>query len=83
MIACIAMLAYIGILFIQQESELHAIEQQKLELQEQIEQTQAEGESYQSAIDKAESDSYVEQEARDKLGLIKDGELQFIAKPEE
>jgi len=77
------MLAYIGVLFIQQEVELHSIEQQKQEMQQQIEQVQAEGKSYQTAIEKADSDSYVEQEARDKLGLVKDGELQFIAKPED
>lgn len=82
-IACIAMLAYIGVLFIQQEVELHSIEQQKQELQQQIEQVQAEGKAYWSAIEKAGSESYVEQEARDKLGLVKDGELQFIAKPED
>jgi cell division protein FtsB len=82
-VTCIALLAYFGVLVIQQEIELHSIEQQKQELQQQIEEAQAEGNAYRSAIEKVESETYVEREARDKLGLVKDGELQFIAKPED
>lgn len=82
-IACIALLVYIGVMFIVQEDKLHALDQQKQEIQTQIKEVQAEGREYESAIDYAGSDGFVEKEARDKLGMVKENELQFVAKPED
>ncbi|MFZ5975628.1 MAG: FtsB family cell division protein [Bacillota bacterium] len=82
-IACVALLVYIGVLLLQQEGMLHALDQEKQQIQKEIETVKAEGKEYQNAIDYADSESFVEKEARDKLGMIKDGELQFIVKPKE
>jgi len=82
-ITCIALLVYIGVLLLQQEGMLHSLDQQKQDIQKEIETVKVEGKEFESAIDYTESDSFVEQEARDKLGLVKDGELQFVVKPED
>ena len=82
-ITCVALLVYIGVVLIVQEDKLHALDAQKQEIRAQIEEIQDEGREYESAIEYAESEGYVEQEARDKLGMVKEGELQFIAKPQD
>jgi len=74
-VLCIVLLLYIVVLFLQQESTLASLRLEKEQLKTQISQTKAEGETYKKALQK-----YIEKEARDKLGMIKEGELQFKKK---
>jgi cell division protein FtsB len=76
-VLCIVLLLYIVVLFLQQESTFASLRLKEEELKTQISQTKAEGEAYRKVLQETGSDKYIEQEARDKLGMIKEGELQF------
>lgn len=82
-IACAVLLVYLGVTMISQECLLHSLGQQKQEIKKEIETVKAQGDEYKSTTENSSSADFVEKEARDKLGMVKDNELQFIVKPQE
>ncbi len=70
---------YLCVLFVQQSFLIASIESQKENVQAQIDQTVEEGQGYLDEISRIGDDSYIEQEARDKLGMTKEGDIEFVA----
>ena len=75
-----ALLRYFFFLFTQQAIEMQRQQNKIEELNQAISQVQLENEVLTRQIEHTQSDAYIENAARDKLGWIKEGETIFIEK---
>ena len=73
-------LLYFLFLIIQQSFDIQGQKNTMVELENAITNVQLENEVLSRQIDHTQSDDYIEQAARDKLGWVKDGETIFIEK---
>ncbi|MFW6001477.1 MAG: FtsB family cell division protein [Halanaerobium sp.] len=69
--------------FYQNMVKLNQIENEVEEIESQIARAEAENEELKEQIDNTSSDEYIEEIAREKLGLVKPGEKMFIPVEEE
>lgn len=69
---------YVSITLINQQLTIMRMEDRKAELNEQIQEAKAETEKLNKQLKNASSDAYIEQIAREKLGLIKDGDIIYV-----
>lgn len=71
-------LAYLAIALFQQEQTLKALAIQEAQQAQTLKQLEAEIAEIQNDIDQAETNAFVEKVAREKLGLVKPGEITYI-----
>lgn len=74
----IVFVIYVSVTLINQQLTIMRMEDRKAELNEQIQEAKAETEKLNKQLEEASSDAYVEQIAREKLGLIKDGDIIYV-----
>ena len=79
-IIVILLLGYFLSTMIQQEWDMHNQRMQISSLEQEVSQAQHDNEILSRQIEHTESDDYIEQAARDRLGWVKDGETIFIEK---
>ena len=80
LIIVMLLLGYFLSTMIQQEWEMHNQQMQISGLEQEVSQAQHDNEILSRQIEHTESDDYIEQAARDRLGWVKDGETIFIEK---
>lgn len=80
LIIVMLLLGYFLSTMIQQEWEMHKQQMQISGLGQEVSQAQHDNEILSRQIEHTESDDYIEQAARDRLGWVKDGETIFIKK---
>ena len=73
-------LGYFLSIVIQQEIEMHSQQARIDDLRQEISQVQHYNETLTRQIKHTQSDEYIEQAARDRLGWVKEGETIFIEK---
>lgn len=73
-------LAYAGYIVISQEIGMAEMRKAKAQLEEQIKAVQQQDEDINSAIENTKTNEYIENTAREKLGLVKEGEIKFVEK---
>ena len=78
-IFCLLM-AYAGFLLVKQQLKIHEINNKADTLSQEIAQMKDENEQLERDIEQSYTDEYVEQQARDKLGWVKENEIRFIEK---
>lgn len=77
------LLLYLAVSFTLQFKKLNTLQQDLKVMQEQVKQLQERNAELNEQLKKVQSDSYVEQIAREKLGLVKPGEARIVqVKPE-
>ena len=74
------LLLYFLFLCVQQSFEIQSQKNTMAELQQAVSGAQHENEVLTRQVEHTQSDDYIEQAARDKLGWVKDGETIFIEK---
>ena len=77
----VAILSYVIFIFGSQEFKLYQIRQEKARIEEQIRVYSAKNDLLREQIKYLSSTEYIERAAREQLGLIKEGEVPYIAKP--
>lgn len=77
-IVLILLLAYVTFSFGTRFNTLYAMQQDVREMQEQVERLSRRNAQLQEELEKVKSDAYVEEVAREKLGLIKSGEKRIM-----
>jgi len=80
LIITVLLLGYFLSAMIQQEWDMHNQNMQISDLKQEVFQVQHDNEVLSRQIALTESDGYIEQTARDRLGWVKDGETIFIEK---
>lgn len=70
--------AYLAIALFQQEQTLRALDLQEAEQGRILDQLEAEIADIQNDLDQAETNAFIEKLARQKLGLVKPGEITYI-----
>jgi cell division protein FtsB len=73
-------LGYFLTILIRQQFEMYSQQDRITGLQQEISQVQHDNEVLSRQIDHTQSDEYIEQAARDRLGWVKEGETIFIEK---
>ena len=73
-------LGYFLTILVRQEFDMHGQQDRIVGLQQEISQVQHDNEVLSRQIDHTQSDEYIEQAARDRLGWVKEGETIFIEK---
>ena len=76
-------LCYTGFLYVQQEGTMRKQQQDLATMQQQVADQQLINYELQDQIARVGSDSYIEQQAREDVGLVKDGETRYIVVPNE
>ncbi len=77
-IVLILLLVYVTFSFGTRFNTLYAMQQDVREMQEQVERLSRRNAQLQEELEKAKSDAYVEEVAREKLGLVKSGEKRIM-----
>jgi cell division protein DivIC len=80
LILVVLFLGYFLTILIRQEFEMHSQQDRIAELQQEISQVQHDNEVLSRQIAHTQSDEYIEQAARDRLGWVKEGETIYIEK---
>ncbi|TZE81099.1 cell division protein FtsL [Calorimonas adulescens] len=73
-----AFILYTSITVINQQMTIRQLELRKAELNTQIVEAKNENKRLQQELKEASSDSYVEKVAREKLNLVKDGDIIYV-----
>ena len=79
----LVVMLYAGYLFVKQQLKMGELNAQAAEIQQQIEQVDDANEQLERDIEYAQTDEYIESQARDKLGWVKEDEIKFIEKDSE
>ncbi len=74
----IGFVVYVGFTLINQQITLNTQKQQLSDLQQEEGDLQKQEALLQDKLDHMDSEEYIEQQARDKLGWVKDGEIKFV-----
>ncbi|MDI6600298.1 MAG: septum formation initiator family protein [Thermoanaerobacteraceae bacterium] len=74
----IAIVIYASITLINQQLTIMHMEAKKAELNDQIQEAKDETKRLNEKLKNASSDAYIEQIAREKLGLVKDGDIIYV-----
>lgn len=77
-ILVVLLVAYVGYTLFAQHMEIKQARADETRIKSQIEQLQKENERIKAELELMQSDQYIEKLAREKLGLIKPGEVMFI-----
>ncbi len=81
MLGLLALGVYVLISFSVQQVKLYRVGRQIALVQQEIAQEQARQAELQQQVDALQTDEYVERVAREKLGLVKPGEIPYVAVP--
>lgn len=71
-------LIYVGYIVMNQELEMDKLRKAKTQSEQQLQSLKAKEDDVLRQIDNAQTKEYQESVARDKLGLVKDGEIKFV-----
>ena len=74
----LGVLAYVIVMVVNQQLMMQQLEAEKAALSEQKQQLETDKNYYENELEYINSDEYVEQEAKDRLGWIKDGETKYV-----
>jgi len=77
----IVFILYAGYLIITQELKILELKAEVIRIRQQIELYEARNNLLSQVIENLKSDEYVEKIAREELGLIKEGEIPYLAIP--
>ncbi|MFZ5650575.1 MAG: FtsB family cell division protein [Bacillota bacterium] len=77
-IIAIFLLFYLLISFFMHFHRLYALQNDIREIERQVEELKAKNEDLRKQLKQVQSDSYIEQTAREKLGLVKPGETKIV-----
>jgi len=77
-IVLILLLVYVTFSFSNRFNTLYAMQQDVREMQQQVERLTQKNAQLYDQLERAQSDAYVEEVAREKLGLVKDGEMRIM-----
>lgn len=73
-------LAFFGSIFIRQQITISGLNDKYAQYEKQLSQLQEKNAKLTSQLEQTQTDEYIEKVAREKLGLIKPGEILFIDK---
>lgn len=73
-------LAFFGSIFIRQQITIEGLHDKHKQYEEQLSHLQEKNAKLTSQLEQTQTDDYIEKMAREKLGLIKPGEILFIDK---
>ncbi|MDL2289453.1 septum formation initiator family protein [Clostridia bacterium OttesenSCG-928-F22] len=76
----VALMVYAVILLVRQQIKFHEISTEKQAVSTQLQQARDYNEYLQREIEQSYSDQFIEQQAREKLGWVKENEIKFIEK---
>jgi cell division protein FtsB len=74
----IAFVIYASVTLVGQQITLRRMEAKKADLTKQVEQAKKETDNYKKTLKSVSTDTYAEKIARDKLGLVKDGDIIYV-----
>lgn len=77
---CLISICFFGILIVKQQTIINNLNNEHKEYMKQKENLQLQGQQLKEELDRSKSKDYNEVLAREKLGLIKEGEILFIDK---
>lgn len=77
-ILLILLLAYVAFSFGTRFNSLYAMQQDVREIQEQVDDLAKKNAQLRKQLEMVKSDAYVEEVAREKLGLVRDGEVRVV-----
>lgn len=77
-LALLILLFYLAVCFSFQFHRLHALRQEIWQVQKQVTELRSKNTELQEQLKRVQSDAYIEQVAREKLGLVKAGEARVI-----
>ncbi len=80
-IIAVFLLLYLLISFITHFNKLYALQGDIKEIERQVEEIKIKNEELRKQLKQVQSDSYIEQVAREKLGLVKPGETRIVPVP--
>lgn len=72
-----AVLLYAGVTFVIQQIELGKLKQEQQALEQQIADNDIKKQGLEDLLKYSETDEYIEAQAREKLGLVKEGEILY------
>lgn len=75
------LLVYLGFSLVSQMNRLWAMQQSVVEMQARVEDLQSKNEGLWERLRVLQSDAYIEQTARERLGLVKPGETRVVPVP--
>lgn len=78
LLVLLVLLFYLAITFTLQFHRLAALHQEIRQVQKQVTELQSKNSELREQLKRVQSDSYIEQMAREKLGLIKPGEARIV-----